>query len=131
MITITLTWPLEVRFEGGSFNPPNAEEMQEIARDAWAPGWKLSARSADRHELTFGVAHLRELMDRIGGIRRVFASLGVNPDIEVDGVSLLDFAWRRQVEAIHRLDLVNRAMKGLRRPAVLESRVVALEKKAR
>ena len=115
---INLVWLLAVRFEGGSFNPPNAEEMQKIARDAWAPGWKFSIRSTDRHELSFEVAHLNELMDRIGGIKRAFTSFGITPEVEVDGVSLLEFAWRKQVEAIHRLDLINQTMKELRRPAV-------------
>lgn len=118
MITITLVWPLEVRFDGGSFRPPIAEKMQVIVRDAWVPGWKFSARSTDRHELSFEIVHLRELVDRIGGIKRAFASFGITPEIEVDGTPILEFAWQKQVEAIHRLDLINQAMKELRRPAM-------------
>lgn len=118
MIAITLTWPLEVKFDGGSFKPPTAKEMQVIARDVRATSWKFSARTTDRNEVSFEVAHLKELVDRISGIKRIFTSFGITPEIEVDGVTLLDFAWRKQVETIHRLDLIDQAMKKLRRPAM-------------
>ena len=115
MNRITLTWPIEVKYDGGSFKPPTAEVMCEIGRDAWASDWKFSARSTDRHELSLEVQHLRELMDRIGGIKRVFSSFGITPEIEVDGVPFLEFTWQKQVEAIHRLDLINQVIPALRR----------------
>lgn len=118
---IVLTWPY-VGFEGRLVEP--AEQIREYLRDVLPEYVRASefayyrTRGEGRNELTFEVAHLHELMNLFGAIRRGFASFGITPEIEVDGKPLLEFAWRKDVEAIHRLGLINEAMKELRRPAM-------------
>lgn len=117
---ITIHWPLKLKFgDGTEKDLPTGADVSEWLRDEWLAHWLVKPMDTiHRNELTLQVPYLGELLTRFNAIKRAFAIFGITPEVEVDGEPLLAFAWRKQVEAIHRLDLISQAMRRLRRPAM-------------
>lgn len=105
---ISLAWPLVVRFDGGSFNPPTSEEMCHALNGAWAGQPPLKAEAENgRHELSFEVPYFGAALYHIAAAKRILnRSFGINPDMEVDGVPIEVFAWRQNAVKIYHLGLI-------------------------
>lgn len=113
----TIHWPIKLKFgDGTEKDLPTGADISEWLRDEWLDHWLVRAvDTIHRNELMLQVPYLGELLARFNAIKRAFATFGITPEIEVDGVSLLEFAWRKQVQEIHYLGLINQARKDLRR----------------
>ena len=114
---ISFVWPLEIRFEGGRFNPPNAKEMCHALSGEWWAG-KTTPKAEfgnGRHELSLEVPYFGGALYYIQAAKRFFTrSFGINPDIEVNGVQIEVFAWRENAGKIYRQGLIDNAITTLR-----------------
>lgn len=110
-------WPIKLKFgDGTEKDLPTGADISEWLRDEWLDHWLVKpGNSTHQNELVLQVPYLGELLARFNAIKRAFAIFGITPEIEVDGVSLLEFAWRKQVQEIHYLGLISQARKDLRR----------------
>jgi hypothetical protein len=120
---ITIHWPKELKFGDETKRElPTADKIREWFRDEWLEHWLVRTTSArHRNELVLQVPYLGEFVGRFELVKRSFALLGITPDVEVDGEPLIKFAWRTEVESIHRRSLLDVALRALKKYPAMDA----------